>query len=129
MTDKMTAKQAAARVRKSLDMLAEHGRIRIDNHGNGDDSVIEVPRGLDFTVRATSKGVNITIEDRGWVDRVTGGDREKIIGLDKEADEIKAEVDKIRRLLFRDLPGETKWGVVVISAGPSMTRTEKGIRP
>ena len=45
--------------------------------------------------------MNITIEDRGWVDRVTGGDRRK----DQRATrlneaEILAEVDKIRSIMI-----------------------------
>ena len=111
MTETMTTKGAPASVRKTLGMLASHGRI-----SNSKGDVIEIPSGLGFTVRATAKGVNITIEDRGWADRVTGGDRAKIADHRQQRDEIHAEVDKVRGMFSPALPGKTEWGLILISA-------------
>jgi hypothetical protein len=118
-TSMATAKQAAADIRKTLGMLANSGHIRFSS-----GTEIKVPAGLGFSVRATRTGVNITIEDRGWVDNVTGGDREEIDGHGQEQKEIKAEVDKIRGMYKPELPGETKWGTIIISARATTTSRE-----
>lgn len=114
-----TAKQVAADIRKTLDLLAKSGHIRFTN-----GTEIKVPTGLGFSVRATKSGVNITIEDSGWADRVTGGDREKISEHKQQAKDIQAEVDKIRGMYTPELPGETKWGLIVISARPTTISRE-----
>ena len=107
-------------MRKTLDMLARSGHV---HWGSGAE--VRVPLGLGFNVRATKTGVNITIEDRGWVDRVTNGDRSKIGEHRHEETEIIAEVDKVRSIMFSPpLPGETKWAPIIISVRAGNTSRE-----
>ena len=114
MTATLTSKGVSAHVRKTLGKLAgTGGTLRF-----GDGTEITLPAGLGFAVRAAKHSVGITIEDRGYVDQVTGGDRERIGEFKAESEAIVAEVDKIRALYNPPLPGATKWGLIIVSATP-----------
>jgi hypothetical protein len=105
----LTTKQVSADLRKSLGILAEHGILRYSSGAE-----IHVPAGLDFTVRATRTGVNITIEDRGWRESASASEADDADGWREEAARIRAEVDKIRGLYTPSLPGKTEWVLPVI---------------
>jgi hypothetical protein len=117
----LTAKQAADKVRKSLPQRGE-GPWRISND-NGLD--VTLPAGIIYRVRATKNGVNITLEDYGFINRITGGNRH---ALDEHRDEmavVVAAADQVRRMFEPPLPGETKWGVIVLSAEPTTVTTHR----
>jgi hypothetical protein len=119
-TTAITSKQVSASVRKTLGKLADRGgTLKYD-----DGTEITLPAGLGFAIRAAMHGVGITIEDRGYVDRVTGGDREKITEFSAERDAIVAEVDKIRTAYQPPLGGTTKWGAIIISARATTSHRE-----
>jgi hypothetical protein len=106
-----TAKEIATDLRKMFEK-AERGPLRWP-----DGYVFELPEGLHIAVRATRTGVNFTIENRGWVDRVTGGDRHKLKEHRAEQQAIKDKLDELRSKRFDPpLPGKTEWGMIVISA-------------
>jgi hypothetical protein len=107
----MTTKQVAAKVREALDVAAAHNGLR---WADGREMIL--PSGLGFTVRATKTGVNIVIDDRGWVDEVTGGNREAITEWQREKEAIADQVDTIRDSYKPRLPGKTTWGPIFISA-------------
>jgi len=118
----VTYKAVAANVRESLGGFLDRngyrtmgGTMRFSTP-QGDSTEMSLPSGLGFTIRATKAGVNITIEDRGWVDGVTGGDRGKISERQQEMAAIVAEVDKFRSLYPTPLPGKTGWGMIIIGA-------------
>jgi hypothetical protein len=105
MTETMTTKQVAERVRK---LLAQPGS------------------GLRFSVRATRTGINITIHDDGYVNQVTGGDREKFSKQEHGTPVIK-RVDSVRQMFDPPLPGKTTWAPIIISARvTSVTRVGPG---
>lgn len=113
----LTTKQVSADLRKSLGILAEHGILRYSSGAE-----IHVPAGLDFTVRATRTGVNITIEDRGWRESASASEADDADGWREEAARIRAEVDKIRGLYTPSLPGKTEWGPIFTTTRTTTSR-------
>lgn len=113
----MNAKQAAAYLREKLAKIQSYGGLTQAHlaRPNGEELFVRLPSDVHFAVRATKSGVNITIEDRGYVDRVTGGDPSSF-GDDDYDKAVVAEVERVRNWFFNDLPGETKWGPIIISA-------------
>jgi hypothetical protein len=118
-----TTKQAAENLRKVLARAERAGGVRWP----GIDYEFRVPSGVHFAVRATKTGVNITIEDRGYVDRVTGGNRRKLDEHRAEMNTIKEQTDELRGKLYDPpLPGTTKWGPIIISSRvTTVTHTDR----
>src|SRR6266853_1158523 len=100
-------RQVAADLRKHI----ANGQGKTMNWAleNGSDFSVTLEPDIDYRVRATKNGVSITLDECGYVDRVTGGDRASIKGKDHQ--HVIAEVDKLRMLYQDDkgspLPGET----------------------
>lgn len=117
----ITMKQAADKVRKALPKSGE-GPWRISND-NGLD--VTLPAGIVYRVRATKNGVSIILEDYGFINRITGGDRH---ALDEHRDEmavVVAAADQVRGMFDPPLPGETKWGVIIIDAHATTVTTHR----
>jgi len=114
----MTAKQAAAQLRGWLNRAqtaADQGGHLQSSKPTGEQFTTALPAGLRFAVRATRSGVNVTIEDGGYVDRVTNGDRRAFGAEHKQP--VVDEVERIRAWTFDgQLPGKTEWAPVLISA-------------
>ena len=121
----MNSKQAAARVRKLLSDATKGVLTWPDGYQ------FSLPDGLQFTVRATQTGVNITIGDAGYVDQVTDGNRRDFGREDWHKTPIVDQIEEFRGKLFTPpLPGKTEWGPVIISAQVTgVTRIGMGSAP
>ena len=119
----MTLKQAADKVRKALPQNGE-GPWRLSN---ADGWELVLPAGITYRVRATKNGVSIILEDHGFIDAITGGNRTAL--GDEHRDKmavVVAAVDQLRGRMFSPpLPGETKWGVIILSARPTTVTTHR----
>jgi hypothetical protein len=105
-----TPKQAAARLRKTITMAQNGGvGLRVDGV---ERFRVDLPSDLQFKVRATTTGVNVSVDDAGYVNRVTEDNPDNFGGQFR--DPIIREVDKLRGAWTPPLPGETKWGLIVI---------------
>jgi hypothetical protein len=123
----MTAKQAAARVRKHLndavDAAKRGGSLRF-TLPDGGEYLLSVPPGLRFNVRATRDGVNVQIEDGygpSYVDAVTAGNRRAFNRDHPGRAAIVNLVEEYERKIWRERLGKVEWGTILISAtaGPS----------
>jgi hypothetical protein len=117
----ITYKQAAAHLRKLLNGACGGWRAPGGGITWSDGSKTRIPAGLGFAVRATKNGVNITIEDHGYIDAITGGDRAAWGPGRPEMNDIIELADEVRKKAFSGpdgklLPGTTGWGPVIISA-------------
>jgi hypothetical protein len=109
MTGKLTAKQAAAHMRKHL---KAPGSVWTWTNPSGEKFELRVPAGVHLAVRATRSGVNVTIEDRGYVDAVTGGDRRA--WRPELGEPVVEMVRDYQRFIFGEEIGEVKWGAIFI---------------
>lgn len=115
-TTKNAAQALREMIAKAQAATIDGGWYRITNQDTGTTIEILLPEELRFEVRAISTGVNVKIHDDGWVDTVTGGDPR--LFSKEQGDLVIAEVDKLRILWKGGLPGETKWGPIIISVTP-----------
>jgi hypothetical protein len=120
----VTAKQAAAELRKHLNHAADGGIRRWTSTEDGSEKfTLSVPTGLRFDVRATKKGnINVTTRDGGYVDAVTEGDR-RAFDYDKHGQAVVETVLAFERFMFGEEVGEVKWGPILISATAYPTDT------
>jgi hypothetical protein len=112
MTTSLTTKQAAAKIRGHLNNATGGWRFRLPD---GEEYTLRVPAGLKFNVRATRDGVNVSIEDRGYIDDVTGGDRHSIDRQGHLRPIVELVEEYEQRIWGRKL-GKVEWADILISA-------------
>jgi hypothetical protein len=112
----MTTKQVAAKVRKHLEMArdgADRGEVTTFSFESESDYMLRLPKGLRFYVRATKAGVNISIADQGYVDAVTGGDRES--WSRKLGEPVVEMLKEYEQRVWGTQLGSVEWGDILIS--------------
>lgn len=123
-----TTKQAAVKlrdfIRQSQDARRSGRSIAWTVQDGALNTVIgDLPPNLRFEVRATRAGVNITIQDAGYVDEITNS-RPELFGK-PQANLVKYEVDELRRLWPDSLPGTTKWGPIFSVKSTGVTHVDR----
>jgi hypothetical protein len=119
MSEHLTTRQAAARVRRHLKEaagLADRGGGILFTHSGGTEYRLALPRGLGFNVRATREGVNVEIRDDGYVDIVTGGDRSRVRDHRGDLDAVVGLVKEYQERIWGRQLGKVEWGGILISA-------------
>ncbi len=125
-SEPVTAKKAAAMVRKHLAAAIKGSVTWPMANGESYKLTFGPDCGLRFAVRATPSGkVNVTIEDDGYVDRVTGGDREAFFPSEAGREVVEQVLDYERKVWGREM-GDVAWGLVFISVRPTGSSAVKG---